>query len=1035
MPATLTLRLLGTPLIEVDNQPLTNLPSRAAEALLIYLACSGRTHARDVVAEMLWIDRDQPQTLANLRSSLSSLRRKLKPFLNITRQTVAMNEASDYWVDVIAFEEQLRDIARQQPDGDRLPPDVVEQLEETLALYRGDFLEGFHLRSGRGFEEWAVLQRERLRRLAHRELFRLVRHYLSAGDYALGLSHAGRLLAIDPLDERAQRATLLLLARNGQRNAALQQYEKLRTLLERELNVAPASETIRLYERIRTARGQALHNLPPQSTPFVGRTRTLHRLLDDLAAPDGRLLTILGPGGIGKTRLLLELGRRLVAEQQGRFLHGVRFVPLAHLESAEFLAAALAEALGVTLGGSTEPAEEVLDYLREKEVLLLLDNFEHLLEEGTAGSAFGLLEAVLREAPFVKMVVTSRERLLLQEEWVHDLSGLRTPPREWEAASDAVLVETAESFSALALFLQSARRAVRQFRPTPSDLRAVAAVCRRLDGLPLGIELAASWVRQFSCETIWEQIDQDLDFLVAPARNVPERHRSLRAVFDHSWQLLEEGERATVAALAVFQDAFPVAAAQQVANASPALLAALVDKSFLQRSRPGGQFEMHPLLRQYAAEHLAQESMPQPEALRDAHARYFATLVESRERLLEGEGQNQAYRDIGEVIDDIRAAWSWSLNNGRYDITGRFLEGLFSFYWARGWLQEGAQRAQHVVETVLAQTRDERLVLARAQMWLGEFYGWLGQYEEAVAHLQEAIATFEALDGEQARRGLTFSFSSLGRAYHNWGAHEKGKEAVETCLALARQADDTYWVALALNSLAISVTEVDADYELGWAYFKESLEAARSIGDRFGTARALVNMGTIAQGWERMGEAQCLYEESLAIYREVEYEHGIAAALNYLGELAYLTGDYERAQALIQEGHDRDRESGNRRAMAESLRRLGNVAREAGDEREARRRYEEALRLTQEIGAEQVALAILVDAAALLARHGDDAVAQTLLIFILEESEAGKELCEAAQQIFDEIAPEQDPGCIDHYRQHAQSLTLSTAGTLFLHHH
>src|SRR5690554_2899533 len=328
MPATLTLRLLGTPLIEVDNQPLTNLPSRAAEALLIYLACTGRSHARDVVAEMLWMDRDQQQTLANLRSSLSSLRRKLKPFLHITRQTVAMNKESDYWVDVIAFEERLHDISQHAPEGDRLPPELVEQLEKTLALYRGDFLEGFHLRSGRGFEEWAILQRERLRRLAHQQRSHLVRHYLSTGEYALGLGHAERLLSIDPLHEPAQRTMMLLLARSGQRNAALQQYEKLRALLGRELNVSPAAETVRLYERIRTARGQAAHNLPPQSTPFVGRKQALKRLLDDLAHPDHRLLTILGPGGIGKTRLLLELGRRLVAEQQGRFLHGVRFVPL-----------------------------------------------------------------------------------------------------------------------------------------------------------------------------------------------------------------------------------------------------------------------------------------------------------------------------------------------------------------------------------------------------------------------------------------------------------------------------------------------------------------------------------------------------------------------------------------------------------------------------------------------------------------------------------------------------------------------------------
>ena len=1037
MTSLLTLRLLGPPLIEHGSEPLSDLPSRAAEALLIYLACTRRAHARDVVAEMLWDEREQKQALANLRSILSSLRRArlsgggtLKPFLQITRKTVSLAEGSRMWLDVADFEERMAKLREPLSGSDPLSPEEAAALEEALSLYRGDFLEGFNLRSGRGFEEWVVVQRERLRRLAHDALFRLVTHYLDAGQYAQGLRYAERLVAIDALDERARRLAMMLLARSGQHEAALQQYESLRRLLAETLGVSPTAETARLYERIRTARRHAEHNLPLQNTPFVGRERTLRRLLDDLNAPGCRLLTILGPGGAGKTRLLLELGRRVVQDRPGRFLHGVRFAPLAHLEEARFLPAAIAEALEATLSGSGGPLEDLIDYLREKELLLLLDNFEHLLGgDGGDATAVDAVAAILREAPLVTVVMTSRERLYLQEEWVHDLEGLRTPPPGWEEAQDEALIAAAGSFSAVVLFLQSARRAAGHFQATADDLRAIAAVCRHLGGLPLGIELAATWVRRFTCADILRRIEDDLDFLVARASNLPARHRSLRAVFEHSWRLLDEAEQAAVAALTVFQDAFTVEAAQQVAGVDLSQLSALVDKSFLQRSRPGIRFEMHQLLRQYAAEHLARDAQQQ-RAVREAHAEYFADFIHARADSLEGAGQKKAYGEIGEVIDDVRAAWNWSLAQGCFGYTSRFLQGLFTFYWARGWLEDGAALTRQVEEAVLAQGAGERgdhqLLLAQARMWQGEFFGWLGRTEEAEAVLLEVIDTCREM-GEEAGRELMFSYSSLGRARHWRGALEEAIEAFELCLALAREAQDGYWIALALNGLAIAVAETDADYNRAWSFFSESLDVSRAIGDLYGTARALVNMGTIAQGRHQYDEARQLYEESLELYREIDYEHGIATALGYLGELTYLAGDYERARALIQEGYDLSRQSGNRRALADSLRHLGNVERERGEEREAMQRYEEALRLARQIGAEQVAIAVLLDAADLLARRGHEDAALTLLYFIVEGSRVGQELQDAARPVLQRVVENVDADRAAACREAGHALSLEEA--------
>lgn len=1029
MSAELTLHLLGTPVIALDGQPVTTLPSRAAEALLIYVACTGRTHARDVVAELLWSEREPKQALANLRSILSSMRRKLKPFLHITRQTVAMNEESHYWLDVAEFEVQLRALDADPGAPTPLALETVSWLETTLELYRGDFLEGFYLRSGRGFEEWALLQRERLRRLAYAGLFRLVQHYLGAGHYAAGIRHAERLLAIDPLDERSRRAAMWLLGRNGQRNAALQQYETLRTLLDEELGVSPAAETRSVYERIRAAWDRPRHNLPPPTTPFVGRKRELQALSDKAANSGCRLLTILGPGGMGKTRLLLEWGRRTADNAPGRFLNGIRYVSLAHLDDAGLLPTTVAEALGLKLS-SADPVQELLDYLREKELLLLLDNLEHLFGDGAGTDAVDLVATILEQAPLVKVVVTSRQRLHLQEEWVFDLGGLQAPPSGWGEQDRRNPAEATASFPAVDLFLQNARRVSHGFRPEAAERCAIAAICRRLDGLPLGIELAATWVREFTCDDILDRIEADLDFLITPVRNVPDRHRSLRALFEHSWQMLDEAEQAATMSLSVFRGAFSAAAAQQVAGASAQVLATLADKSFLHQveTEMGALYQLHELLRQYAGEHLATDPQRQRE-VRDAHACYCARFVRERTEALKGAGQRRAYREIGGIIDDIRAAWGWNLAEGRFRNVDQSLDGLFYFYWARGWLHEGVTVAERTAAAVSTLAPENRLLLARARICQGEFCGWLGKYEEGRSLLQGAIETFRALG---ARAELIFAVISLGRIYLWQGERAEAIDAFQESLMLARQAGDDHWTALALNSLAVAVSEAEVDYDRAWSLFAESLAVSRKIGDHFGVARALLNMGTVAQERAHYEEARRLYEKSLAIYREVAYGHGIAAALNYLGQIATLTGDYKQARELIRESLDRNRETGNRRAIADALKQLGNVAREDRDWAEAKRRYDEALRLAQEMGDDQVALAVLLDVCALLVQVGREAPALTLLAFILRQEQASRELQEATMDLLATTEALLDSTRAERCQKQGKGLNLGAAISLAL---
>lgn len=358
-----------------------------------------------------------------------------------------------------------------------------------------------------------------------------------------------------------------LLARTGRRNAALSQYETCRAVLQAELGVQPGSQTSAFYERIRTMTGHQPRSLPPQATPFIGRERDLTEITTRLADPACRLLTLSGPGGIGKTRLALQAAQR----KKESFLHGVAFVSLA-AATPECLVASLAAALNLPPTASPDP---LLSYLREKESLLVLDNYESLLPD-TA-----LLETFLVQAPLIKLLVTSRERLNLQGEWLYPMRGLAYPAETEGKAMNPMAYQAGQ------LFVRTAQRLHPGFSPTPADARAIGRICRWLQGLPLGVELAAAWVRLLPCTEIARRIETDPDFLSSPWRDLPARHQSLRTVFKQAWARLSAAEQALAQKLTVFQGPFSLEAAQAVVDVRPQHLLALADKSFLQQYEPG----------------------------------------------------------------------------------------------------------------------------------------------------------------------------------------------------------------------------------------------------------------------------------------------------------------------------------------------------------------------------------------------------------------------------------------------------------------
>ncbi len=975
--AQLTITLLGNFGVARDRVPVTQFGADTARLLLAYLAMhAGDSFDREILADLLWPDQPKSEALHALRQALNRARNAIGdretelPFLRITRDTIQFNPDSDYWLDVSAFTSLIA--ATRQHSHRRLEAcrSCIHQLEQAAELYRGDLLPGFFAAS-HPFEEWLVMEREHLHRQALEVFYQLATHHERYEKYEQARKYAWRQVELEAWREEAHRQLMRALALSGQRSAAIAQYQRCCQTLADEMGVEPAQETTALYEQIQAGKLESLkaqpHNLPVQLTPFVGRESELAQVTELLNLPACRLLTVVGAGGIGKTRLALR-----VAEEASRtFKDGVCFAPLSAIDSPDLFITALAHSLQISLTGQEDPLAQISNYVREKELLLVLDSFEHLL------AATEQVTHLLQRAPNLTLLITSRERLYVQSEWLYEVKGLKCPGDETPQAFDSDAVQ---------LFAQSACRVCPDFLASANP-QAVGQICRLVEGMPLAIELAASWTRALSCPEIVQEIERDVGFLKTSLQDVAERHRSLRAVLDSSWVLLSEEESDAMCRLSVFQGSFDKAAAGAVAAAAPSTLAALADKSLLHpelspryapKAEPSQEYRyrLHNLVRWYAAQKLDQ-APDLKAATQEQHCNYYASLLQERETDLQYAAQRQALAALDVDLENIRVAWKWAVAHAHTDKINQALEGLFLFYHLRGWLHEGEKAFGSAVETMRQHSESARkfdVIICKLLARQAASLFYLGRYDEAQGKMQTSLqGSRQSGDlGEMA-----FCLVILAGITIRQGEHLKAREYAEQALVQAQAAHLRHLEAGSLRNLGTAFFYT-GDYAAAKRHYERALSIRQQLGDYLGEVEEQGNLGLVMYDQEDFETARVYYEQALQINRrEIGNRAQEGWLLNCLGMLAADCGDYANADAYYKQALQISQAVGNRWGESNALGNLGVVRWALGDWSGAADYYERATQIKREIGDRHGENLIVGYQSLLFHYMGDDETAAT----------------------------------------------------------
>jgi len=967
----LTLALLGTFHVQYASTTLTEFYSNGVRALLAYLAVEAdHPHERKLLSDLLWPDEPPAKGLLNLRQALYRLDQTLAlpvPFTQATRQTVQRNPTFILALDTHHLTSRITTAQTHPHRRLTVCGPCLTALREAVGLYRGDFLAGFS--ASAPFDEWLLAWRERFRTQVVWALDALAAHHAERGEWERASAHLRHWLQLEPWREEAHRRLMLALASAGQRSAALAQYEHCRRILARDLDTTPEVATNLLAARLRVSNPVAWfappYAVPAVETPLVGRAAALAAIAAQLAAPVGRLLTLTGPGGSGKTRLALATA----AAERGAFADGVFFVSLVPVTDASGLVAAIAERLGMPVAAGQSPTlARLTSFLEARELLLVLDNFEPLLAHAP------LLSTLRDAAPNLRLLVTSRVPLQLLDEVVLRVGGLEL----------AAVITTLEDDPAVQLFVQAALRVAPTFAPTVADLVAISTLSQTLDRQPLALMLAAGLVAQRAPSAILALVRADLDALASDLRDLPERHRSIRNLFVSSWQLLPAEQQRLLAHCTLFAASFSRAAAVAVAVATKGesgaavldllvgrRLAMLTDHALLQRVGPDRSM-LHPLVRQFAAEQYALLPAAEQAASRTRHRAYFLGFVAQHAEAIIGPAGHAAVELLHTELADIRLAWHDASQTNDVTLMATAVQGLldliqsgelyatstFTFaptiaqlhqfllskpqtHDAQSPLGRHARQStiQNLQSAMVAPARQllGRLLIAHAETSYlrGDYAAVIGAVQECIqlasalgqssleaearcvwgkslrhqgmnqaaqAQLEAAYRLVRMSADSRAQRRLRCDLHNfLGLTAWNLGQFGVARAHYHAAMRLAQSITYSHGESYSCYALAMT-TIMQGNYAEAVVHGTAAITSAQVSGSRISEILGLLTTGLAHLHCGQETAAEAAFNASEHLLHLVEYRQAESSMIAFRGMLLLHLGDYAAAQATLAEG-------------------------------------------------------------------------------------------------------------------------------------
>ncbi|RPJ24915.1 MAG: helix-turn-helix domain-containing protein [Chloroflexi bacterium] len=736
--------------------------------------------------------------------------------------------------------------------------------------------------------------------------------------------------------------------------------------------------------------------------PLIGREFELAEITRFIKDPKCRLLTLTGAGGIGKTRLALEA----VAQLQTDFEYGAIFIHLAPLSGRDQIVTAIADALGFVLYSASDRSVQLIAHLHNKELLLVLDNFEHLLNQKECTSLPGDL---LQGAPLVKLLVSSREPLQLQAEWVFEVRGLPVP-----GIDKPNLVETS---SAVKLFVQRAQQTRAGFEPTPKDRAAIRQICQLVDGMPLAIEMAAAWTRTLSCSEIAHEIQSNINFLTTSARDVTERHRSIRATLDYSWKLLSAEEQTALRRLSVFKGGFTREAAEYVAGADLSALSGLVAKSLLHRTE-SGRYDLHELVRQFSLDYLLKNESEYVET-QDRHSEYYSQLLQRRGDGFKSMDQPRVGAELAAEIANLRQAWRWAGERGQALQVGQAADTLFWLYESRCDCREGVPLFGYVAKSLEVGSPSARgavpdpdqihdIARARVMAYQGFFCLRQGRHPQSRELLQKSLEILRPLaqgGSSTAEDALPYTLAFLGMVTAALGDYAGGSRHLYEGLEMKRASNDLWGIAFCLRQLGL-LAYYQGAYDEAHRLLRESLDVSRAIGNSWAVAYSLDFLGTAAYAQGAYAEAERFLREGLALSQAVGDRFTTAYALNGLGLVKKALGDYAEGRQQLEDSIAIWREIGDQGSLAQSLNNLGDVLLEMDNGTEARKCFLEALAVAKSAGLVPVMLDALFGSASLRATEGSMDFALRTLAFIKDHPAGIETTKKRAERLYSQLQSE-----------------------------